>query len=106
MINVSTEVKALVEAEAKAVVTALGIKVTDFNQDANAITAMRVLVGMGVKFPADKDGRIDEKVQQVFKKMGNASALRQAIDPSTTKKSSAASDLSAAALLLVTVARR
>jgi len=101
MINVSTEIKALVEAQAKHVCGVLKIKVTDFNQDANAITAARVLKDLGVEFPSDGNGRIDPKVMQVLKKMGNASALRQAIDPNTAKKSSAATELSdeAAALL-------
>jgi len=103
MINVSTEIKARVEAEAKVVCARLKIKVQDFNQEANAITAARVLKGMGVSFPEDAEnpGRIAPDVMMVLKKMGNASALRQAIDPNTAKKTTAAANLSdeAAALL-------
>lgn len=79
-INVSTEVKAKVEAAAKKVCGLAQAKLTEFNQDLNALTGIVVLKELGVTIPDDKK----VLVMQALKKLGNSSALRQAI--SETKK--------------------
>jgi hypothetical protein len=70
LIIVSTEVKQVVENEAKAVCQELGLPPDKLNQDGCAITAYRALAKVG----ADRQKRLE-----VLKKCANASALRQAI---------------------------
>lgn len=85
-INVSTEVKAQVEAAAKKVCGLASAKLTEFNQDLNAFTGIVVLKELGVSIPDDKKAL----VLQALKKLGNSSALRQAIAETKTGGQSAA----------------
>jgi hypothetical protein len=79
IIEVSTEVKALVESCAKEICDKVEAKHEQFNQDLNAWTGFLVLKRLGVEVPEE----IRPKVRQALKKLGNSSALRQAI---TAKK--------------------
>lgn len=89
-ITVSTEVKAMVENEAKAVCNTSKVALDDFNQDLNAITAYRCLLKSGATMPGEPD-----KFLQILKKMGNASALRQAITAVEEKKTAVANAIAA-----------
>lgn len=91
-IEVSTEVKALVEAAAKDVCKLADAKLDQFNQDMNAFTGMLVLKKLGVEVPEE----LKPKVRQALKKLGNSSALRQAI--AETKKTATAGEAIAAEL--------
>lgn len=92
--QVSTEVRALVEAEAKAVCIATKLRNDQFNQEMNAITAFRALKKIGgLKMELDKPTL--DKVLQVLHKCSNASALRQAISTEAKKASSVANDIAA-----------
>jgi hypothetical protein len=91
-IEVSTEVKALVEKCAKEVCTLVEAKNEQFNQDLNAFTGMKVLKELGVEIPEE----LKPKVRQALKKLGNSSALRQAI---TGKKETTSAGESLAAEL-------
>ena len=82
MINVSTEVKALVESEAKAVCVATKLKNDQFNQEMNAITAFRCLKKSEVVITEQQT----QRVLQILHKCGNASALRQAISTEAKKQ--------------------
>lgn len=86
-VNVSTEVKAIVERHAKLICEKAAVKLDSFNQDLNAYAVARSLKEIGVTWEDSK--AMNEKVLQVLKKGGNASALRQAI--SETKKKTEAS---------------
>lgn len=90
-INVSTEVKAAVEAAAKKVCTLASAKPTEFNQDLNAFTGIVVLKELGVSIPDDKKAQ----VLQALKKLGNSSALRQAISESKKAGATAGEELAA-----------
>lgn len=90
-INVSTEVKAKVEAAAKLVCTKAQAKLTEFNQDLNAFTGIVVLKELGVTIPDDKKAL----VLQALKKLGNSSALRQAISEKKTGTADAGEELAA-----------
>jgi hypothetical protein len=89
MLNVSTEVKAIVHAEAKAICATAKVRNDQFNQDLNAYCAFRSLAKVGVQVP---DALIP-KVLEVLKISGNASALRQAISEEK-KKTDIASEIS------------
>lgn len=92
-LNVSTDVKALVERHAKLICEKANVKLDAFNQDLNAYAVARSLKEIGVSW----DEKLSTKVLQVLKKGGNASALRQAI--SETKKKTEASTEIVAELL-------
>lgn len=85
-INVSTDIKALVERCAKSVVEIADCKLDQFNQDLNAFTGMKVLAELGIEVPDAKK----PLVRQALKKLGNSSALRQAI--SESKKAATAGE--------------
>ena len=86
LISVSTEVSAMVEKAAKLVCTKAGVENDKFNQDLNAFAGLVVLQDLGIEIPVD----VKDKVRQALKKLGNASALRQAIsgERKTAEKSS------------------
>ena len=75
--QVTNEVKALVEAKAVLVCKIAKVANDKFNQELNAYAIKAALVAVGVKFPEDKAAL--DKAMQVIYKGGNTSALRQAI---------------------------
>ena len=93
MVTVSTEVKALVEKTAKEVCDIAKVKYQAFNQDLNAYTALRVYKAIDGMDNVDDAGKVKLRLQAA-KKLGNASALRQAITGETTKNAVADSIVS------------
>jgi hypothetical protein len=102
-IKVSTEVKALFEAEAKALCNTLKVEYDSFNQELNAITTFRCIRAADKKWPVLTTGTKDEvaasqlahtnKVLEILHKGGNSSANRQAISDVAAKKTAAATSI-------------
>lgn len=89
MLNVSTEIKAIVEKNAKLVCDKTQTKHDAFNQDLNAYAIARSLKEIGIDWAEEFNG----KVLEVLKKGGNASALRQAISGVNKKQDVASNEI-------------